>query len=125
MARFSLFTSLFRIKNRTTMDIDQFLKTNIVDLAGLSGAPEDVKRDFLAKASELVLTAIVDRIDSELDESKKEEFYRIFREGAKNEDMQAFLKANVPNFEEIVGEETGRVKVALVKAAQELNKSSV
>ena len=107
------------------MDIDQFLKTNIVDLAGLSGAPEDVKRDFLAKASELVLTAIVDRIDSELDESKKEEFYRIFREGAKNEDMQAFLKANVPNFEEIVGEETGRVKVALVKAAQELNKSSV
>ena len=102
------------------MEFEEFFKANVIDLVGLSDAPEDVKQSFLQSASQTVLEAIVDRIDSELPESKKEEFYRIFRAGAKDEDMQAFLKANVPNFEEIVGEETGRVKAALVKAAREL-----
>jgi len=101
------------------MEFEEFFKANVIDLVGLSDAPEDVKRSFLADASQMVLEAIVDRIDSELPEEKKEEFYRVFRQGAKDEDMQSFIKANIPNFEEIAGEETGRVKDALVKASQE------
>lgn len=120
MNYFSFLNIFFFRRRGTTMEFEEFFKANIIDLVGLSDAPEEVKQSFLQSASQTVLEAIIDRIDSELDESKKEEFYRIFRAGAKDEDMQAFIKANIPNFEEIVGEETGRVKAALVKAAQEL-----
>ena len=120
MNYFSFLNFFFFRRRGTIMEFEEFFKTNVIDLVGLSDAPEDVKRSFLERASQMVLEGIVDRIDSELPEEKKEEFYRVFRQGAKNEDMQAFIKANVPNFEEIAGEETGRVKAALVKASQEL-----
>ncbi|KKW18936.1 MAG: hypothetical protein UY60_C0001G0034 [Parcubacteria group bacterium GW2011_GWB1_50_9] len=119
MNYFSFLTFFFFRRRGTTMEFEEFFKANVIDLVGLSDAPEDVKRSFLADASQMVLEAIVDRIDSELPEEKKEEFYRVFRQGAKDEDMQSFIKANIPNFEEIAGEETGRVKDALVKASQE------
>ena len=119
---FSFFTSFFS-KQSSTMNVDEFLKTNVLDLVGLADAPRDVRESFLARASEMVLEAVVSRIDKSLDADKREEFYRVFKEGAKEEEKQAFIKAYVPNFEEIVGEETGRVKIALVKAAQELKKS--
>ena len=102
------------------MNVDEFLKTNVLDLIDLADAPRDVRESFLARASEMVLEAVVSRIDTSLDADKREEFYRIFKDGADERGMQTFLKANVPDFEKIVGEETGRVKVALVKAAQEL-----
>ena len=105
------------------MNVDEFLKTNVLDLVGLADAPRDVRESFLARASEMVLEAVVSRIDKSLDADKREEFYRVFKEGTNEEEKQAFIKAHVPNFEEIVGEETGRVKIALVKAAQELKKS--
>ena len=119
MNYFSFLTFFFFRRRGTTMEFEEFFKANVIDLVGLSDAPEDVKRSFLADASQMVLEAIVDRIDSELPEEKKEEIYRVFRQGAKDEDMQSFIKANIPNFEEIAGEETGRVKDALVKASQE------
>ena len=119
MNYFSFLTFFFFRRRGTTMEFEEFFKANVIDLVGLSDAPEDVKRSFLADASQMVLEAIVDRIDSELPEEKKEEFYSVFRQGAKDEDMQSFIKANIPNFEEIAGEETGRVKDALVKASQE------
>lgn len=120
MNYFSFLNFLFLRSRKKIMEFEEFFKANVIDLVGLSDASEDVKRSFLESASQMVLEGVVDRIDSELPESKKEEFYRVFRAGAKDEDMQAFIKANIPNFEEIVGEETGRVKAALVKAAQEL-----
>ena len=119
MNYFSFLNFFFFRRRGTIMEFEEFLKANIIDLVGLSDAPEDVKRSFLERASQMVLEGIVDRIDSELPEEKKEEFYRVFRQGAKDEDMQSFIKANIPNFEEIAGEETGRVKDALVKASQE------
>ena len=119
MNYFAFLNFFFFRRRGTTMEFEEFFKANVIDLVGLSDAPEDVKRSFLADASQMVLEAIVDRIDSELPEEKKEEFYRVFRQGAKDEDMQSFIKANIPNFEEIAGEETGRVKDALVKASQE------
>lgn len=122
---FSSFLNFFFSRLRgTTMEFEEFFKANVIDLVGLSDAPEDVKQSFLKSASQMVLEGVVDRIDSELPEEKKEEFYRIFRTGAKDEDMQAFIKANISNFEEIVGEETGRVKAALVKAAEEFKSAS-
>lgn len=124
MNYFSFFNFFFSRLRRTTMEFEEFFKASVIDLVGLSDAPEDVKRSFLESASQAVLEAIVDRIDSELPDAKKEEFYRVFRQGAQDEDMQAFLKVNVLNFEEIVGEETGRVKAALAKAAQELKPTS-
>lgn len=118
---FSSFFNFFFFRRREIiMEFEDFFKVNVIDLVGFSDAPEDVKQSFLQSASQTVLEAIVDRIDFELPEEKKEEFYRVFRTGAQNEDMQAFLKENVPNFEEIVGEETGRVKAALLKAAEDL-----
>ncbi len=124
MNLFPFFKFFFFRKRGTIMEFEEFFKANVIDLVGLSDAPEDIKQSFLENASQMVLDGIVDRIDSELPEEKKEEFYRVFREGATNDDMQEFLKANVPNFEEIAGEETGRVKAALVKASQELKPAS-
>ena len=117
---FSFIKFLLKRSSKTAMTIDEFLKASIVDLVGLGSAPESVKRDFLAKASQMTLERIVGRIDGILPEAKKEEFYRVFGDGGSDEDMQKFIKENVPNFEEIVGEETARVKVDLVKAAEEL-----
>ena len=117
---FSFIKFLLKRSSKTAMTIDEFLKASIVDLVGLGSAPESVKRDFLVKASQMTLERIVEHVDGILPEAKKEEFYRVFGDGGSDEDMQKFIKENVPNFEEIVGEETARVKVDLVKAAEEL-----
>src|SRR3989344_555544 len=121
MQRFFLFFKSFFVRTSSmTMTIDEFLKTSVVDLVGLESAPESVKRECLVKASQMTLERIVGRIDGILPEAKKEEFYRVFGDEGNDDDMQKFIKENVPNFEEIVGEETARVKVDLVKAAEEL-----
>lgn len=117
---FSFIRFLFKRPSKITMTIDEFLKANIVDLVGLGSAPESVKREFLSKASEMTLERVVSRVDKILPEAEKEEFYRVFGDEGSDDDMQKFIKENVPNFEEIVGEETARVKVELVKAAEKL-----
>ena len=73
MNYFSFLNFFFFRRRGTIMEFEEFFKTNVIDLVGLSDAPEDVKRSFLERASQMVLEGIVDRIDSELPEEKKEE----------------------------------------------------
>ncbi len=86
---------------------------NIISQLDLGNLPDDEKQKLIEKLSALVEQKVFLRIVNDLSEEKKEEAARIFSEG-NDEEKASFFKENVPNFEEIMIEEIGKVKKDLV-----------
>lgn len=109
------------------MDINSIVQSNILDAVGLNDAPEDEQRAFIEGAASMIMDEVVEEIAKRLPDGEKEEFFRLFGgESSADEDLKAaFLKAHVPDFDELVLQETYAFKAALAKIADETRDAGV
>ncbi len=98
-------------------DISVF-SDEILRVFGLHEAPEEERVKFLQSASESILTAVVGRVEAQLPEDKREEFFQLFEKPATDEEMGAFFKTYVPNFKELLVEELTRFKSEAMKHSE-------
>ena len=101
------------------MDQDSFFSDEILRVFGLHEAPEEERVKFLQSASQAILTDVVKKIEAQLPEDKKEEFFALFERPATDEEMAAFFTAYVPNFKELLVAELTRFKSDTLKYARE------
>ena len=109
------------------MDIQDIAQSNILDAMGLSDASQEEQRAFIEGATKMIMDEVVDEIAKRLPDAEKEEFFRLFGgEGSADEDAKAaFLNAHVPDFEELLLQETYAFKAALTKVADEVKQEIV
>ena len=98
-----------------TMDIslEELSQTDIIDLAQMQQASAEDQQKFRDEAQEIVMAAVVARIAASLSDEKREEYFRIFSSNPTNNEKVDFLTSEVPNFEEILIDETLIFKYAL------------
>lgn len=101
------------------MDPQKLLSADLLTIFGLENAPEDSKSTFLTEATHLVLAKVAERIESELPPEKKAEFTSLFSASDHEEDQVRFLDAHVPDFEEIVVQETLLFKAMMQTVSEE------
>lgn len=92
------------------MDIQKIAQSNIINTLKLQDASEEVKQEAINDATEVIFDSVVDRIQAGLLGEALGEYDRVFGEDCPEDERVAFLKKYVPNFEEIVAEETLRYK---------------
>lgn len=99
--------------------MDDIITINLLDAAGLSGASEEEKQEFFKKAASIVLARLIERIENQLVQDKREEFFSVFSENRSDEERLSFLRAHVPNFEQLFIDEA----LAFKKEALDVAKS--
>lgn len=98
----------------------QSLTTNIFDDVGLAGLPTDDKVALLQQMATLVQKQVMLRIMGMLFADDAETLAALIDEkGAESPEVRAFLLERVPNFDELLEEETLKVKQGLAKNAAE------
>jgi len=102
--------------------IQELWELNLVKAFGLDSASEQEKKEFLDHTSQLVMQKVVERIEQELPEEKREEFLQVFEQPGVQEEKVAFIKQNVPNFEEILLEEMLAFKEEALKVANNIKR---
>lgn len=98
-------------------DAQTALGADIVELFGLQDAPPDEQEKFLDAASETILAEVMRKIETQLSQDKREEFYALFEKPATDEERTAFFKQYVPDFKDILMEEIIRFKKEALKRA--------
>lgn len=81
--------------------MDDLITANLLDAAGLSDASEEEKQEFFSKAASIVLARLVQRIEDQLPEDRRKEFFSVFSENRSDEERISFLRVHVPNFEQL------------------------
>lgn len=92
------------------MNFDELAQSNIINTLKLQDASEEVKREAIDDATEVIFESVVDRVKAGLSNEALAEYEHLSRENIPEEDRVQFLKKHIPNFEEIVAEETLRYK---------------
>lgn len=91
------------------MDSNTFTQTVLTKL-GANDLPEELQAEFMAEIGELVINASTVRSMETLDEQKQELLSSMIDDPKKTpEDVLDFLQEHVPNFLEIIEEETSRI----------------
>ena len=93
-----------------TMNLEKLAQSNILDTLKLKDASDEVKREAIDDAMEIIFESVAERIKAELSDEARIEYNRVFEEDSSEEERAAFLKKHVSRFEEIVAEETLRYK---------------
>ena len=86
------------------------INDNIIKTLGIDTLPEDKQKEALEKLGELVYQEVMLRVLDVLSEEEKDEFEKLIEKTPDPELMFSFLALKVPNFEEIVNEETQKLK---------------
>jgi len=100
-----------------SIDIPDRLNLDILKAFGIEKAPQEWEK-FLALAGEAILTSVVRRIKDHLPEEKQEEFFWLFETPSSDEEKAAFFKTYVPNFQELLLEETAHFKKEALEYGQ-------
>lgn len=101
------------------MDPQKLLSADLLTVFGLENATQETKDAFLTEATRLVLAKVAARIEDELPAEKKAEFTSLFSAPNSEEDQTRFLDAHVPDFEEMVVQETLLFKVMMQKISED------
>ena len=77
---------------------------NLLALFGLADAPPEEQEKFLNDASEKILEAVVEKIETKLPAEKREEFFQLFEKdpSASEEEKAAFFRTHIPDFRDIL-----------------------
>lgn len=94
----------------STMNLEKIAQSNLIDTLKLKDAPQEVRQEAVDEALEIIFESVVDRIKAEFSNEVMTQYMRVFEEENSEEKRVEFLKTHVPNFEEIVAEETFRYK---------------
>lgn len=96
------------------MSLQSNIKAAQIDLIvelGIDKLPEERQKELLTQIGEVMQQRVVLRLLEELPEEKKEEFGKILEENQDNmEPIEAFLKENISDLENIILDEIGKYK---------------
>ena len=92
------------------MNLEKIAQSNLIDTLQLKNAPQEARQEAVDDALEVIFESVADRVKAELSEEALIEYEHVFDEGNSEEERVAFIKKHIPNFEEIVAEETFRYK---------------
>ena len=85
--------------------LDDILEFDLLKAGGLQDAPDEEKKIFLEKIGKTILAGVIKRVQATLPPKKRQEFDILFSEDAPEEKRAAFLKNEVPDFEQFIIEE--------------------
>ena len=86
------------------------MRDTIVNTYNLGSLPSDQQDNIVERIGSLIFQAILIRTIPMLSESKQEELEKLLEDNATPDQMLGFLNNEVPNFSEIVGEESDKFK---------------
>ena len=92
------------------MNLEKIAQSNLIDTLQLKDAPQEARQEAVDDALEVIFESVADRVKAELSDEALIEYEHVFDEGGSEEKRVAFIKKHIPNFEEIVAEETFRYK---------------
>ena len=92
------------------MNLEKIAQSNLIDTLNLKDAPQEVRQEAVDDALEIIFESVADRVKAGLSDEALIEYEHVFDEGGSEEERVAFIKKHIPNFEEIVAEETFRYK---------------
>lgn len=82
------------------------IKKNIVELFNIDKLPEDKQEEMVKQIGTLIFQSVLIRILPNLEEAELAEYERLIEGGASQEALLDFFFDKVPNFLEIVTEES-------------------
>lgn len=86
------------------------IQKTLLDELGLSDLSRDKKERLLIKMTEVLLKRIFLETMGKLSERGRKEYESLVENGASPRQMEEFLKANIPDYEEIVREVIDELK---------------
>ena len=92
------------------MNFEKLAQSNILETLKLTDAPKKAQDEAVEDAMEIIMESATDRIKDGLSDEALEEFERVFSGDHTESERDAFLKKHVPDFEEILVEESLRYK---------------
>lgn len=98
------------------------LDESILELLHLQDLPEAEKTELLAKMTELVKSRVVDVVLGRLTENQRDEFDALIESDATPAQAEQFFQKAVPDFDQILAEETLRFKNQLVEDSDAVRK---
>jgi len=99
------------------MSNNDLLNENIIGLLGLESLPDAEKAAMVEKMTTLIQKRLMLRVM----EALSEEDAKVMAEMEKNpQEILAFVAEKVPNFEDMVKEETVRLKEEMLKATENI-----
>lgn len=101
------------------MDIQELLSANIIEALGVENLPDDKKANLLASMIDLVQKRVTLRLIEGLPESELAEFGKL-ADSKDSEALASFAEKHGKNFEEIIKEETAKLKGELIERAKRI-----
>lgn len=86
------------------MDNQAQLQKQLADELGLSNLPQDKQEELLIKMTEVLLKRIFLETMDKLNDQAKAEYEQLVEKSATAEQIEEFLKTNIPNYEGMVQE---------------------
>lgn len=90
--------------------MDTSMRDVLIKTYNLGSLPQDQQDTTIEQIGSLIFQAILIRVIPMLSESKQGELEKLLAESATPEGLLAFLNKEIPNFNEIVGEEAENFK---------------
>lgn len=102
--------------------MEDILKQNIIKDLGLDSLPEEEQKEAFLKIGEIIFSGVLSRVLDELSDEEASEFEKIISETPDDEEaVMNFMKAKVPNLDEIVNEEITKFKKESVDFMNEIS----
>lgn len=96
------------------------MEENILEALGLQNLSEDEQARLVSRMMAVVQGRINDRVVGGLNETQRSEFENLVAANPSEEKLEEWLKTNVPTFDQIAIEETGKFKQEMIENAQAL-----
>lgn len=111
---------IHNINLRNNMAQENYIEQSIITTLGLENLPLDEKAVIINKLSELVQHRLIGRVLTQLEDKMLEQFSEIVESNDSNA-INVFFEKHVPNFPDMVIEETIRVKKEMAEMRGELD----
>lgn len=92
------------------MDQENEFSDEIVRAFGLQNAPKETWDDFFHSAIRAIAAAALRKAEDRLSPDKQDELYRLLTTASSDEEKAAFFKTHLPDFKDILLEETIRFR---------------
>jgi 5S rRNA maturation endonuclease (ribonuclease M5) len=86
------------------------LKINLIEELGIADLPPEKQEEIISESATVVFKGILNRVVLLLSDKEKEEVNAILDKDNPGEEVYNYLKAHLPNFDEIVKEEIAEFK---------------
>ncbi len=82
--------------------LSEGLKKKILEHLGIETIPQEMQNEIIAKFGEVVFKEILLQTLERFDESQQKEYEQMLERNASPEEMETFLKQEIPDYEQLV-----------------------